>query len=82
MKLPRVHCPSCERPVAARPVPGQLTKGTVWRHDAPTLRRDTDGRLLSCGGSLEVVDLPIPGQQLTFDVETPEPEPLDTMALF
>ncbi|WP_326814004.1 hypothetical protein [Streptomyces sp. NBC_01763] len=29
---------------------------------------------MSCRGSLEIVDLPMPDQQLEFDVDEPQPE--------
>ncbi|MGW5233862.1 hypothetical protein ACWEQU_16590 [Streptomyces nodosus] len=39
MKLPRVECPHCTREIAAGLVTGRLTKGRLWRHDAPGVRR-------------------------------------------
>ncbi|MFF3730204.1 hypothetical protein ACFYXM_07755 [Streptomyces sp. NPDC002476] len=70
MKLPRVKCPECEREVAARPVSGTLSKGHVWRHDAPDMRAKHPDELVSCGGSLEIVDLPVGQMELPVD----EPE--------
>lgn len=64
--MPRVECPACGREVAAGPVAGSLGRGRVWRHDAPgERRRHADGSLVSCRGSLTVLDLPMPAQQLT-----------------
>lgn len=82
MKLPRVECPSCTRTIAAGMVAGRLSKGRIWRHDAPESRRDAEGHLLSCAGSLEIVDLPY--GQMEFPVAEPEPDaaPADAMALF
>jgi hypothetical protein len=86
MKLPRVNCPSCTRAIAAGIVAGRLSKGRIWRHDAPDERRDANGHLLSCAGSLEIVDLP--NGQMEFPIAEPEPEPElvtapgDAMALF
>jgi hypothetical protein len=65
-------------------VAGRLSKGRIWRHDAPDARRDAHGHLLSCAGSLQIVDLPY-GQM---EIPIPEPEadpdtaPADAMALF
>ncbi|MFE4957089.1 hypothetical protein ACFRCW_24120 [Streptomyces sp. NPDC056653] len=76
-------CATCERPIAAGPVAGSLSKGRICRHDAPGARRDADGSLISCRGSLEIVDLPMPDQQLEFDAEEPQPEADETApALF
>lgn len=73
MKLPRVKCPRCDRDVAAGPVAGRLSKGRVWRHDPPNMRAQYDA-LVSCGGSLEIVDLPY-GQ-----IEIPVDEPAQSAA--
>lgn len=73
MKLPRVNCAACDRAIAAGPVAGQMRKGRVWRHDAPGSRRDPDGSLVSCPGSLALVEMPLPGEQPLFDL--PESEP-------
>jgi hypothetical protein len=86
MKLPRVECPSCTRSIAAGMVAGRLSKGRIWRHDAPDERRDAHGHLLSCAGSLEIVDLPY--GQMEFPIPEPEAEAAaadelaDAMALF
>ncbi|MYR59601.1 hypothetical protein GTY54_26320 [Streptomyces sp. SID625] len=86
--MPRVECPYCERKIAAGIVAGRPSKGRLWRHD-PTERPELFGdALVSCAGSLEIVDLPTPGAQLEF-VEVDDTEaaevvdgPLGTMALF
>jgi hypothetical protein len=84
MKLPRVECPECGRPIGAGPVAGRLSKGRVWRHDPPGLPHVPGQPLVSCDGSLRMVDVPLHGQQLEIDVEQPEPagEPDQLMALF
>ncbi|NGO66794.1 hypothetical protein [Streptomyces boncukensis] len=85
MKLPRVPCPRCGRPTAAGPVAGRISKGRLWRHDDPGMLRVPDGPLVSCSGSLSLVDMPLPGRQLELDVEPEElsdVEPEPTMALF
>ncbi|RWZ77852.1 hypothetical protein EQK42_00540 [Streptomyces albidoflavus] len=85
MKLPRVECPSCTRPIAAGMVAGRLSKGRLWRHDAPDSRRDASGLLLSCAGSLAIVDLPCGQMEFTIDVPDPAEAPPptnDAMALF
>ncbi|MFJ7586971.1 hypothetical protein ACIQZO_06165 [Streptomyces sp. NPDC097617] len=82
MKLPRVECPSCTRSIAAGMVAGRLSKGRIWRHDAPDTRRDTTGHLLSCAGSLEIVDLPYGQMEIPISEPEPQPEPADAMALF
>ncbi|KPI33280.1 hypothetical protein OV450_1368 [Actinobacteria bacterium OV450] len=74
MKLPRVECGKCGRPVAAGPVAGRISKGRLWRHDAPGIRRDADGVLVSCAGSLELVDIELPVAQLMFDLDGPAPD--------
>lgn len=68
MKYPLVRCETCGRPIAAGPVAGRLSKGRVWRHDPPAARRAPGRPLVSCAGSLQVVDLPV-GQ-----MELPEPD--------
>ncbi|MFF4292102.1 hypothetical protein ACFY0N_00425 [Streptomyces vinaceus] len=87
MKLPRVHCGKCGRPVAAGPVAGRISKGRLWRHDAPGIRRDSDGVLVSCAGSLELVDIQLPAAQLELDLgefgtEGTAGEPVEESALF
>ncbi|WP_340375947.1 hypothetical protein U5640_12770 [Streptomyces sp. SS7] len=66
MKLPRVECGSCQRQVAAGMVAGRPSKGRIWRHDPPGMRSMYGGSLVSCAGSLVIVDLPLPTQQLEF----------------
>ncbi|MFE4329639.1 hypothetical protein ACFRQM_09305 [Streptomyces sp. NPDC056831] len=75
MKLPRVQCPGCKRDVAVAPAAGQLTKGRLWRHDHPGLRRDANGDLVSCSRSLEIVDLPVGGRQMELDIDEPDTAP-------
>ncbi|MCX5326290.1 hypothetical protein [Streptomyces sp. NBC_00120] len=76
MKLPKAACPRCARPIAAGPVSGRLSKGRIWRHDDPGVPRIPGEPLVSCPGSLEIVEMPRPGQQLEFDV--PETAPDET----
>ncbi|MFB0617238.1 hypothetical protein [Streptomyces sp. AGS-58] len=86
MKLPRIECQTCRRHIAAGPVAGRLGKGRIWRHDPPG--RGTD--LVSCTGSLAIVDLPQPAEQLQLDepdtdaTAGPDRDPhgLDTLPLF
>jgi hypothetical protein len=71
--------------IAAGIVAGAPSKGRLWRHD-PTEQPGGEV-LVSCVGSLEIVDLPAPGVQLEFDQadehEREDPlGPLGTMALF
>ncbi|MEU6928957.1 hypothetical protein AB0A05_07310 [Streptomyces sp. NPDC046374] len=73
MKLPRVRCEKCERAIAAGPVAGRLSKGRLWRHDPPVVHRQPGVPLVSCIGSLEIVDLPYGQMEITID----EPEPAD-----
>ncbi|WP_228980146.1 DUF2800 domain-containing protein [Streptomyces sp. DH12] len=68
-----MKCPRCGRDVAAGPVAGRLSKGRVWRHDPPNMRSRYDA-LVSCDGSLEIVDLPYGQMELAVD-EPAEPEP-------
>lgn len=88
MKLPRVPCPRCSRPIAAGPVSGRISKGRLWRHDDHGMLRMPDSPLVSCPGSLTVVDMPLPARQLEIDVspgtaaENKEPDVERTMALF
>ncbi|MGW1352822.1 hypothetical protein ACWCQE_26670 [Streptomyces sp. NPDC002409] len=67
MKMPRVECPECERHIAAGPVSGQLHKGRIWRHDPPDMRARHPDELVSCAGSLEIVDLPVGQMALPVD---------------
>ncbi|MGA5291575.1 hypothetical protein [Streptomyces pseudogriseolus] len=64
MKLPRIECRDCGRSIAAGLVAGRLTKGRLWRHDPPGRHHQADGALVSCPGSLAIVDLPQPAEQL------------------
>ncbi|MFI2434659.1 hypothetical protein [Streptomyces sp. NPDC018693] len=83
MKMPRVECEFCRRHIAAGIVAGRPTKGRLWRHD-PTERPEIFGdALVSCAGSLAIVDLPRPGEQLEmFLVETEQAADVEEMALF
>ncbi|MGA5599625.1 hypothetical protein ACPCUF_01065 [Streptomyces griseoincarnatus] len=82
MKLPRIECRDCGRSIAAGPVAGRLTKGRLCRHDPPGRRHHTDGALVSCPGSLAVVDLPQPAEQLELiSVRLADPDTL-TAPLF
>ena len=66
---------------------GRPSKGRLWRHD-PTERPEIFGdALVSCAGSLEIVDLPVSGEQLALDLGLDDGEPdaapgIDTIALF
>lgn len=55
---------TCGRRVAAGIVAGRPSKGRLWRHDPPQVRSLYGGSLVSCTGSLGIVDLPKPGEQL------------------
>ncbi|MFF5968251.1 hypothetical protein ACFY64_31915 [Streptomyces collinus] len=88
MKMPRVECATCRRKIAAGIVAGAPTKGRLWRHDPNERSSEFGDVLVSCTGSLEIVDLPRPGEQLALDLvldddqlETP-PQGIDTIALF
>ncbi|RKN39719.1 hypothetical protein D7294_19950 [Streptomyces hoynatensis] len=61
--MPRVECPCCHRQIAAAPVSGAPRTGRLWRHDQPGTRRSEDGSLLSCPGSLHLVELPLPARE-------------------
>ncbi|MER6977763.1 hypothetical protein [Streptomyces carpinensis] len=84
MKLPRVRCEECKRPIAAGPVAGSLGKGRLWRHDPPDRRARYGDSLVSCPGSLAIVDLSRPAQQLELEPDEPvqDPDGIDTMLLF
>jgi hypothetical protein len=83
VKLPRVDCQDCGRPIAAGPVAGRLTKGRLARHDPPERRSLYGTSLVSCPGSLAIVDLPLPARQmeLTEAIES-DPDGMDTVPLF
>ncbi|GGZ73239.1 hypothetical protein ACFOOM_00930 [Streptomyces echinoruber] len=82
MKLPRVECSACGRSIAAGPVAGRLSKGRVWRHDPPG--RPPGSALVSCLGSLAIVDLPLPARQMELPADPGEPDPdgADALPLF
>ncbi|MGW2100392.1 hypothetical protein ACWCPX_22350 [Streptomyces olivaceoviridis] len=90
MKMPRIECRDCGRPIAAGPVAGRLAKGRVWRHDPPGRVREPGSALVSCPGSLAIVDMPLPAQQLELAVLEPsepadpdtDPYGIDTVPLF
>lgn len=81
MKLPRVNCPTCGRPIAAGPVAGALGKGRLWRHDEPGMRAEYQGALVSCADSLAVVDLPTGAHQLELGADATGQVPADVAAL-
>ncbi|MEU7323402.1 hypothetical protein ABZ682_23050 [Streptomyces griseoviridis] len=90
MKMPRLECAFCSRSIAAGMVAGRPGKGRIWRHD-PEERPEMFGdALVSCAGSLAIVDLPTPGAQLEFEerheaadgTDTPAADSLATPALF
>ncbi len=82
VKLPRIECQDCQRDIAAGPVAGRPGKGRVWRHDPPGRRRLHDDSLVSCPGSLRIVDLPLPARQLEFTEPETQPDGMDTVPLF
>lgn len=52
-----------------------MSKGRLWRHDAPGAHRGPDGVLVSCAGSLVIVDVVArPATQLAFDLDEDQPE--------
>ncbi|MGW2444971.1 hypothetical protein [Streptomyces sp. NPDC001675] len=75
--LARIWHDSCTAAIPETPsaaigsVAGRLSKGRLWPHDAPDARRDADGHLLSCAGSLEIVDL------LYGQMDLPASEPVE-----
>lgn len=81
VKLPRIECQVCQRHIAAGPVAGRPGKGRVWRHDPPERRSLYGAALVSCPGSLTIVDLPLPARQLEL-AEAADPDGLDTVPLF
>ncbi|MEU0030720.1 hypothetical protein [Streptomyces sp. NPDC006335] len=86
--MPRVECPYCERHIAAGIVAGRPKKGRLWRHDPAEQPSEFGNVLVSCTGSLAIVDLPRPGEQLALNLgldgdEADEAEQgIDTLALF
>ncbi|MFE6551735.1 hypothetical protein ACFVHS_25500 [Streptomyces sp. NPDC057746] len=64
-------------------VAGRPSKGRLWRHDPPQMRAQFGDSLVSCTGSLAIVDLSVPGQQLQIPVDDLEDAAdVETMALF
>lgn len=64
-------------------VAGQPGKGRLWRHDPPERRSLYGDSLVSCPGSLSIVPLPVPGEQLQLvRVETPDVDAMETIVLF
>lgn len=87
VKLPRVECPCCQRFIAAGIVAGAPSKGRLWRHDPPERPARFGDALVSCDGSLDIVDLPTAGAQMEFaepeEAAAGEPVgPMGTVALF
>ncbi|MGW2951521.1 hypothetical protein [Streptomyces eurythermus] len=89
MKMPRVKSETCGRKIAAGIVAGRPTKGRLWRHDPTEQASEFGNVLVSCTGSLAIVDLLVPGEQLAIqlglddDGEDGQVERgLDTIALF
>ncbi|MGY3199726.1 hypothetical protein [Streptomyces sp. TE5632] len=75
--------------IAAGHVAGAPAKGRLWRHDPAERPSGFGDALVSCTGSLEIVNLPRPGEQLEIDLSLEpdadelEPDPqLETIALF
>lgn len=62
----------------------------MWRHDPPGQIREPGQPLVSCDGSLAIVDLPLPGRQMELDIpgldggaaDTPAAVPPQEPALF
>jgi hypothetical protein len=83
VKMPRIECQDCGRGIAAGPVAGRPGKGRLWRHDPPGQSRLYGTALVSCPGSLAIVDLPLLARQLELAeaVET-DPDGISTVALF
>lgn len=63
--MPRVTCRYCDRDVAAQPAARMPGKGWIYRHDEPQMHESyAEVRVLvSCSGSLELVELPCPARQ-------------------
>ena len=69
--MPRVKCGGCGREVAAHPVAGSPGRGRLWRHDSPDMRSRYSEALVSCGSSLDIVELPSGGRQLEIEIDGP-----------
>lgn len=80
--MPRVDCPHCDRPIAAGPVAGRPGKGRLWRHDEPGMHTEYRGALVSCPGSLDVVDLPGAGRQLELILDDSDDQDDEAETLF
>lgn len=70
-------------------VAGRPKKGRLGRHDPTEQPSEFGGALVSCTGSLAIVDLPVPGEQLALQLglETDDGDDwverrIDTIALF
>ncbi|MFD8425909.1 hypothetical protein [Streptomyces sp. NPDC059466] len=90
MKMPRIECEYCSRSIAAGMVAGRPSKGRLWRHDPPERPKAYGDALVSCTGSLAIVDLKVPGAQMELGQDDSELDqdqgapdgPLGTVALF
>lgn len=82
--MPRIPCDCCGREIAAGMVAGRPSKGRVWRHDPPGRSSVHGDALVSCPGSLRIVELPTSTRQLelTDTVEDAHPDGIDTLPLF
>jgi hypothetical protein len=61
--------------IAAGIVAGAPSKGRIWRLDPLQRPSQFGDALVSCDGSLEIIDLKVPGVQMELGDDEPEPEP-------
>lgn len=80
--MPRTECQACGRGIAAGPVAGRPSKGRVWRHDPPQRSGLHGDALVSCPGSLRIVDLPLPARQLELTADPEDADAVEAIALF